>query len=181
MCIPIAVAGLIISAASAAASIYAQNQQVKATNKSNEQQYENTMTAYRGNLQNIEATRGQLQADATNKFNENNAAARAANGTARVAAGEAGVSGLSVDALLRDLSGEAAYDNTNVEENYARQNGSLNVQRENAFNMAASGVNSIKSPAGVDYVGAGLKVAQSGVDYYAQSKRNDTIKRGGVP
>lgn len=174
MCEPttIALAGLALSATTAGAGLYGQHQQGKAQAQANQTQYEGQMTAYRGNLANIEVTRGQLQADATDKVNANNAASRAAQATARTSAGESGISGVSVDALLRDLAGEAGFDNTSVEENYLRQSAALNVQRENVFNNTASGINSLKTPAAPDYVGAGLRVAQDGLNIYSQHKKN---------
>lgn len=180
MCNPAAIAyvGLAITAASAAAQIDAQNKNTKAQAQANQTQYEGQMTAYRSNLANIEVTRGQMESDVTQKVNENNAASRAAQATARVSAGEAGVSGLSVDALLRDLAGEAGYDNTNVEENYLRQNTALNAKRENAFNSTASAINTLTTPQAPDYIGAGLRVAQSGLSAYQDERRRDAIVRG---
>lgn len=146
--------------------------------QANQRQYENSMTAYRGNLANIEVQRNQMQADAAQKVNENNAASRAAQSTATVSAGEAGVSGVSVGALLRDLAGQAGYDNTNVEENYLRNNAALNAKRENAYTATASEINSLKTPVNPDYLGAGLRLGQAGLSAYGQYKQQDAIIRG---
>lgn len=175
MCEPATIAMIALSVASTGATLYGQKQVEKQQDQANKTQYENDMTAYRANLANIEVTRGQLQQDASQKTNENNAASRAAQATARTSAGEAGVAGLSVDALLRDLAGEAGYDNTNVEENYLRQNAGLNSQRENAYNTTASRINSLKTPTAPDYIGAGLKIAGAGLDGYntTQKKRGN--------
>jgi hypothetical protein len=167
-----------MAAAGTAAQVDSQNKQVKAQDRANETQYENSMTAYRHNLSNIETTRGQLQEDATQKVNENNAASRAAQATARVSSGEAGVAGLSVDALLRDLAGEARYDNTSVEQNYLRQNESLNSKRENAYNMNASDINGLRTPQAPDYAGAALRIGQAGMSAYGQTQRANAIQRG---
>lgn len=180
MCEPttIAYAAFALTAASTAGSLYAQGKQAQSQSKAQWQQYENDMTAYRANLANIEVTRNQMQADATQKVNDNNAASRAAQATARVSAGESGVSGLSVDALLRDLAGEAGYDNTNVEENYLRQNTALNAKRENIYNATASDINVMQTPQGPDYFGAGLRLGQAALGTYAQTQRADAIRRG---
>ena len=180
MCEPttIAIAGLALSAASTGAGLYAQNQQMKAQSRANQQQYENSMTAYRANLANVEVTRNQMAADASQKVNENNAASSAAQATAMVSAGEAGVAGLSVDALLRDLAGEAGYDNTNVEENYLRQNTALNSKRENLFNDTTSTINMLPAPQAPDYLGAAFRIGQAGMTAYGQYQRADAIKRG---
>lgn len=180
MCEPATIAymTLALAAASSAAQVSAQKQQVKAQDTANQQQYDNTMTAYRQNLANIEATRGQLAQDASEKINENNKAGRAAAATATVAGGEAGVAGLSVDALLRDLRGEAAYDNTNVEANYLRSNASLNAQRENVNNTTTSDINSLRSAPMPDYLGAGLRIGQAGLGAYAGYQQQQAILKG---
>lgn len=180
MCEPttIAMVGLALTAASTYAQVDAQKKQMHATERANEAQYQGAMTAYRGNLANIEVTRGQMAADATQKTNENNAASRAAQATALTSAGENGVSGLSVGALLRDLAGQAGYDNTNVETQYLRQNEALNVKRENAFNMTSSEINSLKTPAAPDYAGAALRLGQAGTNAYANVQRGNAIKAG---
>lgn len=182
MCGPaIPLIGLAITAASTAYSVDAQQKQAKAQDQSNQVQFQNSMTAYRSNLASIEVQRNQMQEDATEKVNRNNAAGRAATAQARVAAGEAGVSGLSVDALLRDLAGEAAYDNTNVEENYLRNNVALNAKRENAYNMTASEINSLRTPVAPDYVGAGLRIADAGLNAYRGYQNSSSIQRGERP
>lgn len=177
----IALAGLAISAASAYASVDAQEKQVKAQNQANIQQHQNSMTAYRSNLASIEVQRNQMHQDATEKINANNMKGRAAEAQARVAAGEAGVAGLSVDALLRDLAGEAAYDNTNIETNYLRQDTALNAKRENAYNLTASDINSLRTPVAPDYLGAGLRVADAGLTAYRGYQNSQSIQRGERP
>jgi hypothetical protein len=161
----------------AAGAAYAQNKQADAQTAANQQQYENDMNAYRNNLANLEVQRNQQQQDATEQINMNNQAGRQATATATVAAGEAGVSGTSVDALLAELAGRAAYDNVNVEENLLRQDHAINVQRENAHNGVVSQVNSYRTPTMPDYLGSGLKIGQGAVDSYSLYQRN--VRMGG--
>ncbi|QFP93683.1 internal virion protein [Ralstonia phage P-PSG-11-1] len=188
MCGPAAIpiAMLVITGASTAASISAQQQQQKAQDSFNQREYENKMTAYRGNLANIEVQRNQAQDDAAAQKQQNDMAAQRATATATTAAGEAGVSGTSVDALLRDLAGQAAYDNTNVDENYLRQDRALNAQRENAFNGTVSQINQLRPSMSPDYLGAGLRIGQAAVGAYGQyqqnlyHERNPSVPRRGV-
>lgn len=178
--VPIAMLG--ISAVGTAASISAQSQQQKAQDAFNQRQYENDMTAYRGNLANIEVQRNQAREDAVAQKQQNDMAGRRATATATTAAGEAGVSGTSVDALLRDLAGQAAYDNTNVDENYLRQDRALNAQRENAFNSTASQINQLRPSMSPDYLGAGLRIGQAAAGAYSQYQQNlDYERNQGVP
>lgn len=180
MCDPVtlAVTALALTTLSAGASVYGQQQQKKMQEEANQKQHDSSMTAYRHNLANIEVQRNQMAADATQQVNGNNAASRAAQGHAQVAAGEAGVSGLSVDALLQDIAAEAGFDNTSVEENYLRNNTALNARRENVFNSTVSDINSLKPSMSPDYLGAGLRIAQAGTSSYGQVKRADAIKSG---
>jgi hypothetical protein len=159
-----------MSALGTATSLGGQHQQMKATQQANQQQYDNSMTAYRHNLANIEVERGYAQAEATEKLNQNNATARRAVSTASASAGESGVSGLSVDALLRDIYGQAGYDNTNVEANYLRQGTALNARRENAHTSTSSAINSLPRPMSPNYLGEGLKLGMQAATAYEKYK-----------
>ena len=107
----------------------------------------------------------QEHAAATQKVNENNRAAEAAKATARVSAGESGISGLSVDALLANLSGDQARYNESVNQNYENASMAIDNQRTNAQVNAASQINSLKTPKSPDYLGAALKIGQAVYDY----------------
>ena len=164
MCEP-ATAMLVLSVASTAAGLYGQQQQAKAQNAYNEQQAKNTMEAYRANIAQTNLMQSQEQAAATQKINENNRAAEAAKAKALVSAGESGISGLSVDALLADLSGEQARYNESVNQNYQNASMAIDNQRTNAQVNAASQINSLKTPQSPDYLGAGLRIGQAVYDY----------------
>lgn len=164
MCEP-TTALLALSVASTVAGVYGQQQQVKAQNAYNDQQAKNTMEAYRANLAQTNLTQSQEQAAATQKINENNRAAEAAKAKALVSAGESGISGLSVDALLADLSGEQARYNESVNQNYQNASMAIDNQRKNAQINAASQINQLKTPQSPDYLGAALRIGQAAYDY----------------
>ena len=174
MCGPAAIpiAMLAITAVSTVASIAAQQQQYSAQQDFNQRQYDSSMTAYRHNLANLEVQRNQARDDATEQVQQNSLAAMRAQATARVAAGEAGVSGLSVDALLRDLAGQAAYDNTSVEENYLRQDRAINAKREQVYGDTVSQINQLRPAMSPDYLGAGLRIGQATASSYGQYQQN---------
>lgn len=178
MCTPmsLAVAAVAMTAASSVSSVIAQQQQAQETadaqNKYNRQIEQNQLIARNQNLAGLEMERKTAFQDATEQINQNTLAARKAEATARVSAGEAGLSGLSVDSLLRDLAGQAGYDNATATENYLRQNTNINFRRENAQNEAVSAVNSVRQPTiqRPDYLGAALRIGQSGANAYAYYK-----------
>lgn len=164
MCEP-TTALLVLSAASAAAGVYGQQQQAKAQNAYNDQQAKNTMEAYRANLAQTNLMQSQEQAAASQKINENNRAAEAAKAKALVSAGESGISGLSVDALLADLSGEQSRYNESVNQNYENASMAIDNQRRNVQINASSQINSLKTPQTPDYFGAALRIGQAAYDY----------------
>lgn len=164
MCEP-TTALLVLTAASTVASVYGQQQQVKAQNASNAQQAKNTMEAYRENLAQTNLMQSQEQAAASQKINENNRTAAAAKAKALVSAGESGISGLSVAALLADLSGEQSRYNESVNQNYENASMAIDNQRKNVQINAASQINQLQTPQAPDYLGAALRIGQAVYDY----------------
>lgn len=169
MCTPLALmgVGLAISTLSTGASLFAQSQQASAQADAAEVQQKNIITSRNANLANIENQRQQVEADAREQVNQNTIAGRAAMATARVSAGESGVSGLSVDALLRDLGGAVGRDNAAVSTNLGRQEQALNAQMTNTYISSNSQLNSIQTPTQPNYLGAALKIGQAGLDAYS--------------
>ena len=160
-----ATALLVLNAASSVAGVYGQQQQAKAQNAYNDQQAKNAMEAYRANIAQTNLMQSQEHAAATQKVNENNRAAEAAQAKALVSAGESGISGLSVDALLAELSGEQARYNDSVNQNYQNASMAIDNQRKNAHINASSQINQLKTPQSPDYLGAGLRIGQAVYDY----------------
>lgn len=173
----IALAGLAISAASSVAGVMSQQAQAQATadnqNRYNRQMEQNALVSRNANLAHLEVERNTALEDTREQINQNSIAARKAQATTLVAAGEAGVSGLSVDALLRDLSGQAGFDNATATENYLRRDASINARRENVQIDTESSLNSIRQPViqAPNYLGAALRIGQAGLDYYAQTRK----------
>jgi hypothetical protein len=169
MCDPVT-ATLVITAASAASSVYAQDQAAKAQSKANTQTYNSQMQAYNTNIANANLMKSQESDNLAVTKMENNTKARRDEAKATVAAGEAGVSGLSVGGLLAELRGSAGSANMTAETNYLRRDAAIEMDRQNAWASTASSINSLKTPQQPDYIGAGLKIAQAGVDYRVNSQ-----------
>lgn len=173
MCDPVT-ATLVITAASAASSVYAQDQAAKAQNKANQQTYDSQIIAYNSNIANANLMKTQEADNLSAQKIENNAKANRDVAKATVAAGESGVSGLSVGGLLAELRGAAGEANTNAEVNYLRRDRAIEMDRQNAWAGTATAINSLKTPQQPDYIGAGLKIAQAGVDYRVNSQPKKT-------
>lgn len=167
MCEPttIAAATLALSAASTAATVYSQGQAANAQAAANQRNYDAQMVAYNANIANANLTKQQLAASTSQKMIENNAQARRDMAKATVSAGEAGVSGLSVDSLLAELGGRAGTANSNAEVNYLNQDRAIEMDKMNAWAGTSSAINSLKTPTQPDYIGAGLRIAGAYTDY----------------
>lgn len=150
-----------LAIASSVASVVGQQQAANAQAATNQRQYENTIRAYNANVNQTNLMAAQEREAAVQKLNENNSTARAAQAKATVAAGESGISGLSVDALLGDMSFKQNEFSTSVNTNLERANSAIQRQRDNAYFSAASTINELKTPAMPDYFGSALKIGTS--------------------
>lgn len=168
MCAPVIAA---LQIASAVGSVIAQKSAADAQTASNQRQYENTMSAYRANINQTNLMQQQEREASIQKLESNDITARAAASKARVSAGENGISGLSVDALLGDISMKENRFDSSVATNYDRAEGAIRNQRENVYANAASTINSLQTPAMPDYLGAGLKIG-SAVSAYDKTQNN---------
>ena len=150
----------IATIAATAVSINAQNENVKYQNKQNERQYDNAMKAMAANVNETNREHMQEREGAMQKLEQNNLNARAAESTAVTSAGENGVSGLSVGALLDDLAGKQGRYNSAVTTNYQNAEMALDNQRTNIGINAANTINNLKTPMAVDYATAGLRIGE---------------------
>lgn len=164
MCDP-ATAMLVLTAASTAMTVDAQQKNANYQEQVNQRQYENSMKAMAANVNQTNLEHMQQREAGIQKLEENNLNARAADATAQVAAGENGVSGLSVDALLADLSGKSGRYTSSVVTNYDNSEMAINNQRENIGINAASQINQLRTPAAPDYAGAALRIGSAYYDY----------------
>ncbi len=160
MCEPTTILA-IASVASTVASVSAQSQAADAQSAANQRQYDNTMRARAANLNQTNLMQQQEREAGVQQLEQNNMAARAARSTATVSAGESGISGLSVDALMSDLGTKQNRFNSSVVTNYDNSAMAIANQRENVDINAASQINSLKTPAMPDYFGAALRIGNA--------------------
>jgi hypothetical protein len=158
-------AALVITAVTSALSINSQQQQVRYANRQNEQQYKNAIAARDANVNQTNLEMVQEREGAMQKLEQNDLKADAARATAVTSAGENGVSGLSVGALLDDLSMTQNRYDTAVTTNYDRSMVAIENQRQNANINAANVIAGMKSPGAPDYATAGLRIGNAYADY----------------
>lgn len=167
MCEPatLTAASLAITAASAAATVYSQQQQAEAQRAVNDRQSKNIYAANAANQNQVNIQEQQSREQAIQKKTENDMRARQAISTAQTGAGESGIGGLSVGYLLADLAGKRDRFNDSVDTNYNYAYQNSENQRANVSYDATSAINGLRTPALPDYIGSGLRIAQAGIDY----------------
>ena len=171
MCDPVTI-GVTMGLAQAGLSIHGQQQQAKTQERV---QKNATLAEQQRHLQEMSAMRlreRQEKVAAAQGIQQSTKKAREARSTARVSAGESGVAGLSVDALINDLTRQEAEYSFSVQQ----QQQFNQVNRDLAFQDGAmqSRMNllSINKPiAQPNYLGAALEGASTGLSAYgAMSK-----------
>jgi hypothetical protein len=179
----IAIAGVAVSAASAGAGLYMQSEQ--AAEQSDYQrrlmQARESEIAenYRLSLESMNVQNRALQersvqeGEAASMEQQRNAreAAKAVS-TARVAAGEGGVSGRSVNALMSDfIAQEARYrESLNTNLDFARDSIDYEMESNKLIAQGRSSAIKLYQPAKIDqpsYLGAALKIGGAGMEAYS--------------
>ena len=143
--------------------------------KAQEQAQANASKAERQRyLQEVSSMRvqqGQEQVAAAQRINESAKKAREARATARVSAGEAGVAGLSVDALINDLTREEAEYSFATQQQTQMNDVGRQMQLQNAGLGFTNNMLRINRPIEQpDYLGAALSGAQTGMSTYSTLK-----------
>ena len=151
-----------IQIASAAAGLVGMRNASVSQTMSNNRQTTAAFTARAENANQVNLEVTQAHDAASQKINDNNAAAREASST-YLAQGQMG--GLSVDALLGDIAGKADKYNTSVESNLGATNMALGNQMQNVNNNAASTIAQEKTPVMPDYLGTSLRIGGTYADY----------------
>jgi hypothetical protein len=159
---------LIISAAATAYSVDAQNKQVGAENKSRSIAAESARESFRNQASDTNLRLQQEQEAAVNAKIENSKRAAEARGTARAAAGQSGVAGLSVDNLLADFYRQEAGFRFVTDSNLSAATEQSQRELKGLRATSQSRENSLRPEALPGYLGAGLRIAGQGVQAYDQ-------------
>lgn len=170
MCEPTTI-GLVITAASAAAGVAVQEKNVSYQNKVNNQQRDNAIKARNENLAQVEVAKQQATTQAGQKVFENDLAAQKAEATTKVSAGENGVSGLSLDALLAEIDASSARYDDSVKPNLTDKVVGFDLQRDNVQTGAVNSVSQLRTPQAPDYLGAALKIGGAYSNYEQAKKK----------
>ena len=160
-----------LGAASAGSSIYGQRQQAKTQAKVQANASAAERERYLREVSSMRVQQGQEEVAAAQRVNESARKAREARATARVSAGEAGVAGLSVDALINDLTREEANYNFATQQQLQMNDVGRSMQLENAGLGFTNNMLRINKPIEKpDYLGATISGAQTGLSTYDVTK-----------
>src|SRR5882724_6193277 len=180
----IGIIGVVIAAASAAYSMYQQSQATNAQNKYQsrlaenrdaeiQSNYELAVSSANSQYRDLQARQQQESAAAAQKLQGAAVEGGEARSRALVAAGEAGVSGLSVNALLSDFMGREAKYRDSVKSNAGAATDQLRSEMEGVNAQASGRIASIspyvKQPVeSPNYFGAAMRVGGSALDVYTK-------------
>lgn len=98
---------------------------------------------------------------ASQQDTETHIAALQARGTAQNAAGESGVTGLSVDALVNDYYGRESRRVDSIDQNYEMDRDYLRANMESTRAQAEQRINSVKQAASPSFADAAIRIATS--------------------
>jgi hypothetical protein len=150
------VGGAVVKAGSAVADFIGQSKQSAATRRA-------ALAAERQEIGQVNLRQSQEQQSARLSIMEADRQARAADAAARVSAGEAGVQGASVDAVLGDIARQDAEYRTQTNINLQNTLDQLDQQRKaiqtNAHNIIAQNPAPSGLGLGLNLFGAGLDAA----------------------
>lgn len=147
-----------ITAVSTIADVYGQRQQAKQQTAVNVKKKEATEKSYRANLAQTNLMRLQEYKKATTAVQESSKERWAAQSTAMTSAGESGVGGNSVQALLDDLRGQQGSYDASVKEQYDQNMQGIAFQQQNLDIDKSSQLNLIQAPAKPNYLGGLLRI-----------------------
>ena len=169
MCPPIIAAGLGI--ASMGAQVMGQRQMAKTQAKVQKNASAAERQRYLHEVSSMRLQQGQEQVAAAQRIQESTRKAREARSTARVSAGEAGVAGLSVDALINDLTREEASYNFATQQQTQMNDVNRSLRLRDAGLGFTNNMLRINKPIEQpNYLGAALDGAQTGLSTYSVTK-----------
>jgi hypothetical protein len=165
MCAPMALAAgsFIIGAAQGVMGYMQQSAQAQAQNQMYKQNQQNAARATADAMRGTSMRQAQEQEAAAAQTFETNLQARSARATARVAAGEGGVFGNSVDSLLRDFFMREDRAVGNIERNTEMTVAQLQQEKVGQGWQYVDRVNSMQKAAPPSFADAAIRIAGAGL------------------
>ncbi len=168
----VAVAGLLLTAATTYTTVDQQNKNVRAQNKAMDIAEESAKESFRQQASTVNLRLQQEQEAATNAKIENAKRAAEARGTARASAGQAGVAGFSVDNLLADFYRQEAQYRSVTDTNLGYVQEQSRRDLEGLKSGTQSSINRLVREPLPGYLGAGLRIGGAGLQTFDDYKTN---------
>jgi hypothetical protein len=146
-----------------------------AKNKAAKENKAAALTDMRMQFSDVNAREIEEQKAAANQIASGLKQKQSAQGTALAAAAGAGVGGLSVEALLHSIEGDAAEYTDSVQENLAMVQSQSRRDKLSIFAGTYSRINSVQPPS---IIGTGLKIGGDALGLYRQYKNTQDTSRG---
>ena len=170
MCDPVTIAAT-MAVAQTATTVIGQQQMAKTQAEVQRRASAAERQRYLHEVSSMRIQQGQEQVAAAQKMSESARKATEARATARVSAGEAGVAGLSVDALINDLTRQEAEYSFNVQKQTQMSDVNRQLQLRDAGLGFTNNMLRINKPIEQpNYLGAALSGAQTGLSTYSVTK-----------
>ena len=170
MCNPVA-AAIGLGVAQAGMQIQGQRQMAKTQAEVQRRASAAERQRYLHEVSSMRIQQGQEQVAAAQKMSESARKAMEARATARVSAAESGVAGLSVDALINDLTRKEAEYSFNVQQQIQMSDVNRQLQLRDAGLGFTNNMLRINKPIEQpNYLGAALSGAQTGLSTYSTLK-----------
>lgn len=137
----------------------------------NERNYKATMQAFRDNHGELQYQNLQEWGASQQQAQESSLETRQTSARARVAAGESGIMGASVDSLLREIDAQGATNQANIYSNYLGSHREISGQMRNQRNQTESIVSGLAPVRGPSALAAGLKIGSQALSSYSSYKK----------
>jgi len=181
MCPPAVIAAVALGTAQAGLSIHGQRQQAKTQEKMQKNASAAEQQRYLSEVSASRLRERQEKVSAAQRIQQSTTKAREARATARVSAGESGVTGLSVDALINDMTRKEAEFSFSVQQQMQFANMNRTLGFEDGSNRSRMNLLSINKPiAQPNYLGAALSGASTGLSAYG-AMNSAGLFQGGTP
>lgn len=176
MCPPLAaIVPLLSFTAGAAQAVIGHQAAVAEADAQNQRHEQNRIEANRAAANQFAHQQNQIlqeQAVASQELENAQAEGLAARATARTAAGESGIAGLSVDALLGDFHGQQGRFEQSLDTNFQQQESFLRAEMDATQSQNAARINSVPTAARPSFAGAAVRILGSGVSAIGQFQRS---------
>jgi hypothetical protein len=170
MCEPLTIASAAMGIMGTAVQYQEGKANAKAQSAVNKQNYETTMQAYRDNHAELQYQNQQEWSSAQSQATQSALETRQVESRAKVAAGESGIMGASVDALIREIGSQGATNQGNIYTNFLSENRAIGGQMRNERNQTATTVSGLGKVRGPNAWAAGLQIGSQALGAYSGYK-----------